>query len=51
LITGWHDPQASHLLLVETVAGTELTQRAYDAAISHRYRWHEFGDAGLLLPR
>ena len=51
LITGWHDPQASHLLLVETVAGPELTQRAYDAAITHRYRWHEFGDAGLLLPR
>ena len=51
LITGWHDPQASHLLLVEAVAGPELTQRAYRAAITHRYRWHEFGDAGLLLRR
>jgi len=49
LITGWHDPQASHLLLVEAVAGPELTQRAYAAAIAHRYRWHEFGDTGLLL--
>ena len=50
LITGWHNPEASHLLLVEAVAGAELTQRAYDAAVAERYLWHEFGDAGLLLP-
>jgi S-adenosylmethionine:tRNA ribosyltransferase-isomerase len=50
LITGWHNPEASHLLLVESVAGTELTQRAYDAAVAERYLWHEFGDSGLLLP-
>lgn len=50
LITGWHDPQASHLLLVEAVAGAELTQRAYDAAVARGYRWHEFGDSALLLP-
>lgn len=49
LITGWHNPEASHLLLVESVAGTELTQRAYDAAVAERYLWHEFGDSGLLL--
>jgi S-adenosylmethionine:tRNA ribosyltransferase-isomerase len=49
LITGWHDPEASHLLLVESVAGTELTQRAYDAAVAERYLWHEFGDSCLLL--
>ena len=50
LITGWHDPQASHLLLVEAVAGRELTQHAYDEAVRHGYRWHEFGDSALLLP-
>jgi len=50
LVTGWHDPEASHLLLVESVAGPGLTQAAYDAAVSHRYGWHEFGDAGLFLP-
>jgi S-adenosylmethionine:tRNA ribosyltransferase-isomerase len=49
LITGWHNPEASHLLLVEAVAGAELAQRAYDAAVADRYLWHEFGDAGLLL--
>ena len=50
LITGWHDPQASHLLLVEAVAGVDLTQAAYDAAVRAHYRWHEFGDSALLLP-
>lgn len=51
LITGWHDPQASHLLLVEAVAGERLTQVAYDAAVAERYLWHEFGDSALLLRR
>jgi S-adenosylmethionine:tRNA ribosyltransferase-isomerase len=50
LVTGWHDPQASHLLLVEAVAGPELTQRAYDEAVREGYLWHEFGDSALLLP-
>jgi S-adenosylmethionine:tRNA ribosyltransferase-isomerase len=50
LVTGWHDPHASHLLLVEAVAGRELTQRAYEAAVAEDYLWHEFGDAALLLP-
>lgn len=49
LVTGWHDPQASHLLLVEAVAGREIAQRAYDAAVAHGYLWHEFGDSALLL--
>lgn len=50
LITGWHDAAASHLLLVEAVAGTALAQAAYDAAVAARYDWHEFGDSALLLP-
>lgn len=50
LVTGWHNPDASHLLLVESVAGPELTQRAYDAASEQGYAWHEFGDSGLFLP-
>jgi S-adenosylmethionine:tRNA ribosyltransferase-isomerase len=50
LVTGWHNPEASHLLLVESVAGPALTQRAYDAAVERSYAWHEFGDSCLLLP-
>ena len=49
LITGLHDPGgASHLLLLEAVAGADVVQRAYDAAVAARYRWHEFGDSCLL---
>ena len=50
LITGWHDAQASHLLLVEAIAGTDLAQAAYDEALEAGYRWHEFGDSALFLP-
>jgi S-adenosylmethionine:tRNA ribosyltransferase-isomerase len=50
LITGWHAPEASHLLLLEAVAGRELVAQAYDAALKERYLWHEFGDGCLLLP-
>lgn len=50
LVTGMHAPDASHLLLLEAVAGPDLVQRAYDAALERRYLWHEFGDLCLLLP-
>jgi S-adenosylmethionine:tRNA ribosyltransferase-isomerase len=50
LITGMHAPDASHLLLLEAVAGADLVQRAYTAALERRYLWHEFGDVSLLLP-
>jgi S-adenosylmethionine:tRNA ribosyltransferase-isomerase len=49
LITGWHEPDASHLLLLEAVAGRELVERSYAAALATGYRWHEFGDSHLLL--
>lgn len=50
LITGWHDAGASHLLLLEAVAGPDLVSAAYREAITHGYLWHEFGDSALLLP-
>jgi S-adenosylmethionine:tRNA ribosyltransferase-isomerase len=50
LISGWHAPGASHLELLEAVAGTELVDRAYREALRERYLWHEFGDSCLLLP-
>ena len=51
IVTGLHAPEASHLLLLEAVAGRDLVQRAYDAAVERRYLWHEFGDVSLLLRR
>jgi S-adenosylmethionine:tRNA ribosyltransferase-isomerase len=50
LITGWHEPEASHLALLEAVAGDELLARSYEAALEAGYRWHEFGDSHLILP-
>jgi S-adenosylmethionine:tRNA ribosyltransferase-isomerase len=50
LLTGWHAPEASHLRLLEAVAGRERVAQAYEAALSHGYLWHEFGDSCLLLP-
>jgi S-adenosylmethionine:tRNA ribosyltransferase-isomerase len=50
LLTGWHEPESSHLQLLEAVAGPELLERSYGAALEHGYRWHEFGDLHLVLP-
>jgi S-adenosylmethionine:tRNA ribosyltransferase-isomerase len=48
LITGWHEPDASHLLMLEAIAGHQTVARSYAAALDHGYLWHEFGDSHLL---
>jgi S-adenosylmethionine:tRNA ribosyltransferase-isomerase len=50
LVTGLHAPEASHLMLLEAVAGRALVEKAYEAAVQRRYLWHEFGDSTLFLP-
>jgi S-adenosylmethionine:tRNA ribosyltransferase-isomerase len=50
LLTGWHEPEASHLLMLEAVAGRRPLELAYRAAYDEGYLWHEFGDSHLLLP-
>ena len=50
LITGWHEPEASHLQLLEAAAGPELLERSYAEALREGYLWHEFGDSHLVLP-
>jgi len=50
LITGWHEPEASHLQMLAAVTGTGLLERSYQEAIRHGYLWHEFGDSHLILP-
>jgi S-adenosylmethionine:tRNA ribosyltransferase-isomerase len=50
LITGWHEPEASHLQMLAAIAGTELLERSYAAALDAGYLWHEFGDSHLILP-
>jgi S-adenosylmethionine:tRNA ribosyltransferase-isomerase len=50
LLTGWHEPQASHLRLLVAVAGCELVTASYAAALDAGFLWHQFGDLHLLLP-
>jgi S-adenosylmethionine:tRNA ribosyltransferase-isomerase len=50
LLTGWHEPEASHLQMLEAVAGRRPLELAYGAALAAGYRWHEFGDVHLILP-
>jgi S-adenosylmethionine:tRNA ribosyltransferase-isomerase len=49
LVTGWHEPESSHLLMLEAFASARTLQRAYDAALARGYLWHEFGDSHLIL--
>ncbi|HYH90771.1 MAG TPA: S-adenosylmethionine:tRNA ribosyltransferase-isomerase [Solirubrobacteraceae bacterium] len=49
LLTGWHEPDASHVLMLEAVAGRALIERSYAAALAAGYRWHEFGDSHLIM--
>ncbi|MFF7647767.1 S-adenosylmethionine:tRNA ribosyltransferase-isomerase [Streptomyces canus] len=51
LLTGLHEPEASHLLMLEAVAGRAAIDRGYEEALRRSYLWHEFGDVHLLLPQ
>jgi S-adenosylmethionine:tRNA ribosyltransferase-isomerase len=50
LLSGWHEPKASHLQMLEAVAGRPLLEASYERALRDGYRWHEFGDVHLMLP-
>ena len=49
LLTGFHEPEASHLDMLRAFASSELLERAYDEAIAAGYLWHEFGDVHLIV--
>jgi S-adenosylmethionine:tRNA ribosyltransferase-isomerase len=50
MLTGLHEPRASHLAMLEALDSREHLCAAYTAAVRERYLWHEFGDLHLLLP-
>lgn len=50
LLTGMHEPRASHLAMLEALAGRHHLRIAYREALRERYLWHEFGDLHLMLP-
>jgi len=51
LLTGFHNPMASHLAMLYALAGEEMVKSAYAQAVEHHYLWHEFGDTNLMLSR
>jgi S-adenosylmethionine:tRNA ribosyltransferase-isomerase len=49
LLTNFHLPRTTLLVLVRTFGGDELIRRAYDEAIREEYRFYSYGDAMLIL--
>jgi S-adenosylmethionine:tRNA ribosyltransferase-isomerase len=50
MLTGLHEPCATHLAMLEALAGLEHLQVTYREALREGYLWHEFGDLHLILP-
>jgi S-adenosylmethionine:tRNA ribosyltransferase-isomerase len=50
LLTGFHEPQSTHLSMLAALAGFAHLRKAYTEALSQKYLWHEFGDLHLILP-
>lgn len=51
MITNFHLPKSTLLMLVSAFAGTELIQHAYQQAVNQRYRFFSYGDAMFIEPR
>lgn len=50
LLTGFHEPHATHLWMLAALAGRAHLARTYAEALREGYLWHEFGDLHLILP-
>ena len=50
MLTGLHEPYASHLAMLEALCGLEHLRITYQEALREGYLWHEFGDLHLILP-
>ena len=49
LLTNFHLPRSTLLMLVSAFAGMDLTRRAYEHAVRERYRFYSYGDCMLIL--
>lgn len=49
LLTGFHEPRASHLHMLTALASRDHVTPAYESALEQRYLWHEFGDVHLII--
>ncbi len=50
LLTGFHEPEATHLAMLEALTGRQHLAITYREALKQKYLWHEFGDLHLILP-
>lgn len=50
LLTGFHEPKATHISMLEAIIGRDRLERVYRNARENGYLWHEFGDLHLILP-
>jgi S-adenosylmethionine:tRNA ribosyltransferase-isomerase len=50
MLTGMHEPRATHLAMLGALAGQDHLRLTYEAALAKGYLWHEFGDLHLILP-
>ena len=50
ILTGMHEPKATHLDMLAALAGYRHLEIAYREALQHGYLWHEFGDLHLMVP-
>ena len=51
LLTGLHEPRATHLAMLQAFLSPQDLHRAYEEALEKGYLWHEFGDTHLILGR
>ena len=49
LITNFHLPESTFIMLVSALAGYEHTMHAYQVAVQEQYRFYSFGDAMLVV--
>jgi S-adenosylmethionine:tRNA ribosyltransferase-isomerase len=49
VVTNFHQPSTTHLLLVESLLGKDLLTRSYEAALANEYRFLSYGDGMLIL--
>ena len=50
MLTGLHEPRATHIAMLAALCGMEHLNITYQEALRQRYLWHEFGDLHLILP-
>lgn len=49
LLTGLHEPRATHFAMLEAIAGRTTIEKVYAEALERGYLWHELGDVHLIV--